>query len=134
MVDKDGEVRQQIEDCYARFCKATLGNDIDAVMGTFTPDLVWMEQKDHPIDREAVRKELVQFMASFKPGSRFWVHIEKFKIDSDDQVEAYAASHFAGPDGKDQAPGKPKFVFHDTWVRIGGVWKNSRAIVEPWKG
>lgn len=121
--DHDREIRSQIQATYDGYAKAVLAHDLDGTMAYLTPDIVWAYPNGKEQHGSEIRDGLKSWEDSIKPGTKLRFSIDRLKIDSDDQIEAYVTLHYKAPEATSERTTR----WHDTWVQAHGRWQNSRG-------
>ena len=126
--NSDDKIRDQIQSTYDGYAKSVLNHDLDGTMNFLTSDIVWVYPGGKEQHRDEIRDGLKQWEDSITPGTKMHFTIEKLKIDSDSQVEAYVTLHYLSPEMKAANKAERTSKWHDTWLLSPhGNWQNVRG-------
>ena len=126
-VSPEQKVKEELRDAYGNYARAVLKHDLEGTMRMLTPDIVWVFPDGRTQKRDEIRAGLEQWENSITKGSKLKFTIEKIKIISDDQVEAWVTLHFRSAEMIKAKTPENNSQWHDTWVKLRGDWKNSRG-------
>lgn len=124
----DQQIREEIQSAYDGYARSVVHHDLNGTMGYLTPDIVWLYPNGKEQHGSEIRTGLKAWEDSIEPGTKLSFSIERLKVDSDDQVEAFVTLHTRLPDKDGAKRPEHDSHWHDTWVKSHGRWLNSKGI------